>query len=130
AHRHVLERGVVLEHEADPAALRGQVGGVAAVDLDAAGVEPLQTGDHPQQRRLAAAGGAQQGGPGRSRLTLPPVRARSRSRPAITRSSVDLPLPEGPSRAVREPLGISTDTSSRAVKAPKRRAAWGKEMDT
>jgi hypothetical protein len=60
----VLERGVVLEHEPDPAPLGGQGGGVAAVDLDAAGVGPLQPGDHPQQGRLAAARGAEQGGQG------------------------------------------------------------------
>ena len=38
ATRHVLERGVVLEHEADVALLRRQVGGVDALDLDRAGV--------------------------------------------------------------------------------------------
>src|SRR3954452_7685246 len=42
------------------------------------------------------------------------------SSPAITRSSVDLPLPLGPSSAVREPLATSTETSSSATKSPKR----------
>src|SRR5262245_8492861 len=40
------------------------------------------------------------------------------SRPAITRSSVDLPLPLGPSSAVSDPLGIATDTLSSATKLP------------
>src|SRR5438876_8447673 len=42
------------------------------------------------------------------------------SSPAITRRSVDLPLPLGPSSAVREPISTSTDTSSSATKSPKR----------
>src|SRR6476646_1877047 len=42
------------------------------------------------------------------------------SSPAMTRRRVDLPLPLGPSSAVREPLATSTDTSSSATKSPKR----------
>src|SRR5690242_9000278 len=42
------------------------------------------------------------------------------SRPAITRRSVDLPLPLGPSSAVSDPLSTSTETSSSATKSPKR----------
>src|SRR5437899_12834293 len=38
----------------------------------------------------------------------------------MTRRSVDFPLPLGPSRAVSEPSGTSIDTSSSAVKLPKR----------
>src|SRR3954466_1706964 len=48
------------------------------------------------------------------------VPASGLSSPAITRSSVDLPLPLGPSRPVSEPLGTSTETSSRARKSPNR----------
>ena len=51
----------------------------------------------------------------------PRIRTRPESgcsRPAITRSSVDLPLPLGPSRAVSEPSGTSIETSSRATKSP------------
>src|SRR5262245_38823400 len=50
-------------------------------------------------------------------ITLP---ASGVSRPAITRSSVDLPDPEGPRRAVSEPPGTSRLTSSRATKLPNR----------
>ncbi len=50
----MLERGVVLEHEADVATLRREGGGVVARDLDDARVGGLEPGDHPQQRRLAA----------------------------------------------------------------------------
>src|SRR3954469_211318 len=48
------------------------------------------------------------------------VPASAVSRPAMTRSRVDLPPPLGPSRAVNDPDGISTETSSRATKSPKR----------
>ena len=37
----------------------------------------------------------------------------------MTRSSVDLPPPDGPSSAVSEPLGTSSDTFSSATKSPK-----------
>src|SRR5581483_4698465 len=42
------------------------------------------------------------------------------SSPAITRRSVDLPLPLGPSSAVSEPLATSTETSSSATNSPNR----------
>src|SRR5215213_87118 len=42
------------------------------------------------------------------------------SRPAITRRSVDLPLPLGPSRTVSDPDGIASETSSSATKSPNR----------
>jgi hypothetical protein len=61
-HREVLERRVVLEHEAHVAPLRCQAGGVPAVDRDGTGVRPLQPGDDPQQRGLAAAAGPEQRG--------------------------------------------------------------------
>ena len=38
----------------------------------------------------------------------------------MIRSSVDLPPPLGPSSAVSRPVGMLTDTSSRATKSPKR----------
>ena len=60
AHGHVLERGVVLEHEADPAPLRRHPGGVVAADHDRAGVRLLQPRDDAQQRGLAGAARAQQ----------------------------------------------------------------------
>src|SRR5438067_9045466 len=46
--------------------------------------------------------------------------ASATSSPAITRRSVDLPLPLGPSSAVSEPLWTSIDTPSSATKSPKR----------
>ena len=36
------------------------------------------------------------------------------------RSSVDLPEPDGPSSAVSEPSGMSSEIASSAVKSPKR----------
>jgi hypothetical protein len=68
-HRHVLERGergdqvVGLEHEADavPAQARQRVlveaGDLHAVQHDGAGGGPVEPGDEPEQRGLAAAGG-------------------------------------------------------------------------
>ena len=41
--------------------LGGDVGDVLAVDDDRALGRPLEAGDHPQDRRLAAAGGPEQG---------------------------------------------------------------------
>jgi hypothetical protein len=49
-------------------------------------------------------------------MTMRPLSGSSR--PAMTRSSVDLPEPLGPSSAVSEPSGTSSDTSSRARKSP------------
>src|SRR5215475_9828729 len=46
------------------------------------------------------------------------------SSPAMTRSRVDLPPPLGPSSAVSEPEGMSTETSSRARKSPKHLVTW------
>src|SRR5579859_4344493 len=42
------------------------------------------------------------------------------SSPAMTRSSVDLPLPLGPSRPVSDPLSTEMDTSSSATNSPNR----------
>ena len=68
AHRHVLERGVVLEHEPDPALLRRHLGGVG----------------RRGSRRLPLSG---------------------TSSPAMMRSSVDLPEPDGPSSDGERPVG-------------------------
>ena len=58
----MLERGVVLEHEADAPVLGRDAGGVLAQDQDAAGVGLLEARDHSQKRRLAAAARSQKGG--------------------------------------------------------------------
>src|SRR6188508_2080511 len=52
------------------------------------------------------------------------------SRPAITRRSVDFPLPLGPRSAVSEPPAIATDTLSRATKSPKRLVTRRTAIDT
>ena len=49
---------VVLEHHRDVALLRRLVSDVHVADVDVAHGDVLEPGDHPQQRRLAAAGGA------------------------------------------------------------------------
>ena len=61
-HRQVAKQGVMLEDEADLALADMGAGGVLAVQNDPASIRGLQPGDHPQQRRLAAAGGAEQRG--------------------------------------------------------------------
>jgi hypothetical protein len=51
---------VALEHHRDVAVLRLDVVDDALVDRDRAGVDLLEPGEHPQQRRLAAARRADQ----------------------------------------------------------------------
>jgi hypothetical protein len=60
AHRHVLERRVVLEDEADTAFLRRHSRNVLAFEEHLASIGTLEPGDHAQQRRLAAAARAEQ----------------------------------------------------------------------
>ncbi|GMA87618.1 hypothetical protein GCM10025868_28680 [Angustibacter aerolatus] len=55
---HVRVQRVVLEDHRDVAVLRRLVGDVAVTDEDAAGVDVLETREHPQGGGLAAAGGA------------------------------------------------------------------------
>jgi hypothetical protein len=60
----VGEQRPVLEHHADPTLLGSQVGAVAArevvADGDLAVVDPLEAGDGPQERGLAAAARAEE----------------------------------------------------------------------
>ena len=58
AHGHVRVERVALEHHRDVALARRGVGDVAAADRDRARRRLLEPGDQPQQRRLAAAGRA------------------------------------------------------------------------
>ena len=57
---HVGPEGVALEDHAGRALLRGGAGDVLAVDGDGARGRGLEAADHPEQRRLAGAGGAEQ----------------------------------------------------------------------
>ncbi len=54
-HGHVAEQRVVLEHEADLAFARADVGDVFAVQHDRARIGILEARDHAQQRGLARA---------------------------------------------------------------------------
>ncbi|ELB86292.1 phenol hydroxylase, partial [Rhodococcus wratislaviensis IFP 2016] len=56
--RHVGVQRVVLEHHRDVPFLRCEGGDVAFADADGTVVDVLETGQHPQRRRLAAPGGA------------------------------------------------------------------------
>ena len=64
-HAHVRPQGVVLEDDADVALFRrhtcGRGGHLAPAKPDGAGVQRLEARDQPQHRRLAAAGGAENG---------------------------------------------------------------------
>ena len=51
----------------------------------------------------------------------PPLMSSS---PAISRKSVDLPQPDGPTSATNSPAAMSTLTASSAVTAPKRLVTW------
>ena len=59
-HAHVLEQGVVLEDEAHPALLGGQVGDIAPVQQHPPVVRGGQPGDQAQDGGLPAAAGAEQ----------------------------------------------------------------------
>ena len=60
AHRHVLERSVVLEDEADVPLLRSERGGVLSAEEDLSRVRGLEPGDDAEQRRLARAARAEE----------------------------------------------------------------------
>ena len=55
-HAHVRVERVVLEHHRHVAAARRELGDLAVADPDRSARHGLQPGDHPQQRRLPAAG--------------------------------------------------------------------------
>ena len=57
-HRHVRIQGVVLEHHRDVAFPRWEVVDNLLADLHGSLGDALEAGDHPQDRRLAAAGWA------------------------------------------------------------------------
>jgi hypothetical protein len=61
AHRHVREEGVVLEDEADVAALRRQAFHGLALEQDAPPRRLLEAAEHHQRRRLAGAGRPEHG---------------------------------------------------------------------
>ncbi len=62
AHGHVLERCVVLEHEADVPLLRRERGGVAARERDRPGVGPFEPGDDAEEGGLARAARPEESG--------------------------------------------------------------------
>ena len=57
---HVREERVGLEHQVDRPLVGRQVGDVGTVEQDAAAIGTLESRQHPHQRGLAAAGGAEQ----------------------------------------------------------------------
>src|SRR5262245_19207037 len=64
-------------------------------------------------------------------MRLPPKRicpAVRSAKPAIVRSSVVLPQPEGPSSVKNSPSAISSDTSSTARTVPNNRETWSIEI--
>ena len=60
-HGQVREQRVVLEHEADIAPVRGQVGDIFRTEQDATTVRLLEAGDHAQRGGLAASRRSEQG---------------------------------------------------------------------
>jgi hypothetical protein len=61
-HCHMRVERVGLEHHGDAPLRRRNVGHVKVVDETLAGGDRFEARDHPEQRRLAAAGGAEQSG--------------------------------------------------------------------
>lgn len=57
--RHVREERVVFEYESNATPLRGNVGDVLRVEVDAAAVGRIQTGDQSQQARFTGAARAE-----------------------------------------------------------------------
>ena len=84
----MLERRVVLEDEADPALLRREPGGVAAVDHDLSVVGALEAGDHAQQGRLPGAAGAEQRRERAGDLIDTPSRPKSPKRFTTSRATI------------------------------------------
>jgi hypothetical protein len=58
--RHVREEGIALKDRVDRAPLGGNVGDVFSVEDDPPRIGRLETGNHAEERRLAAAGRTQQ----------------------------------------------------------------------
>ena len=54
------EQCIVLEHDPDVSPIRRLVRDIALAEADGAGARLGETGDYPQRRRLAAAGGTEQ----------------------------------------------------------------------
>ncbi len=63
-HRHVLERGVMLEDEADVSLLRRERRCVLAGEEDLAVIRTLEAGDDPEERRLSRAARSEERGQG------------------------------------------------------------------
>lgn len=59
-HGHVFEQRIVLEHEPNLTFANVRVGRIFAIEIHAAGVSILQSGDDAQQCRFAATGRAEQ----------------------------------------------------------------------
>ena len=116
-HRHVRIERVVLEDHRDVALLRRHLGDVDAADRDVAVRDVLEAGDHAQQRRLAAAGRADEDaelalgdlerelvdGPDAVRIDLRDLVERDPAHAALLSGSAGA---SGPDR--RRPAGISS----------------------
>src|SRR5215470_14486716 len=59
-HCHVIEQGVVLKNEADPARVKRQSTAVAAINLHRSGIRNFETSQDTKQRGLAGTGRAEQ----------------------------------------------------------------------
>ncbi len=60
-HRHVIEQGIVLEDETDPAPRRGEGGDVLIAEANQPGIGKIEPGDEAQQGGLAGARRADEG---------------------------------------------------------------------
>ena len=123
-------RRAVVGEPASPTRARSRPGPGVGVAAPA----PSQLGPGaPRCRGLCATAAAW--GPGtRSRRRSPSVDTVpvvGTSKPARRRSSVDLPHPDGPTRATNSPRRRSRDTSARAsVPSPKTMLTWSKRAET
>ena len=70
ADRQMGEDGIVLEHHADIPLVGGNIVDPLFTEIEIAALNGIETGNHPQKRGLAAAGGAKE----RKELALPNVK--------------------------------------------------------
>ena len=106
-HGQVREQSVVLEHHPHPPLLGRQgdprAGDKPAADLDRAAVGPLEAGDEPQRRRLAATAGAEQ----RQQMASFDAKVEPRHRPG---GAIVFPQAEAADRDLAHRLSVAPGT--------------------
>ena len=117
------EELVVLEHQAEPASVRGHPGLVGSCEQHPPAVGGLEARDDPQQCRLAAAAGPEQA----HRLVLGDLQVDPVERGALSEPyahTVELQHHSSPLRSVRRRSRTSSATAHTTIKIVLRAIAW------